>query len=62
MVVDASGKSGFTIEQLKEEGAPIPEESETAGILYFTRHYRLRPGMESRIAMNIRLRAAILVT
>ena len=46
IVVDASGKSGFTIQQLMEEGAAISEESETAGILYFTRHYRLRPGME----------------
>ncbi|MEQ9317245.1 MAG: FAD-dependent oxidoreductase, partial [Henriciella sp.] len=45
-IVDASGKSGFLIEQLKEKGAPITEESETAGILYFTRHYRLLPGVE----------------
>ena len=44
LVVDASGKGGFTIEQLMEEGANIREESETAGILYFTRHYRLLPG------------------
>ena len=46
IVVDASGKSGFLIKQLMEEGAPISEESETAGILYFTRHYRLHPGMD----------------
>ena len=46
IVVDASGKSGFTIQQLMEEGAAITEETETAGILYFTRHYRLKPGME----------------
>jgi len=45
LVVDASGKGGFTIEQLMEEGANIREESETAGILYFTRHYRLLPGI-----------------
>lgn len=45
IVVDASGKNGFTIDQLKKEGAHIPEENETAGILYFTRHYRLKPGM-----------------
>jgi 2-polyprenyl-6-methoxyphenol hydroxylase-like FAD-dependent oxidoreductase len=44
VVVDASGKSGFTIEQLMEEGAGIREESESAGILYFTRHYRFLPG------------------
>jgi 2-polyprenyl-6-methoxyphenol hydroxylase-like FAD-dependent oxidoreductase len=44
VVVDAGGKGGFGIEQLVEEGAPIAQETETAGILYFTRHYRLRPG------------------
>ena len=46
IIVDAGGKSGFLIEQLMEEGAAIEEEAETAGILYFTRHYRLLPGME----------------
>lgn len=44
VIVDASGKSGFTIEQLMEEGAGIREECESAGILYFTRHYRFLPG------------------
>jgi 2-polyprenyl-6-methoxyphenol hydroxylase-like FAD-dependent oxidoreductase len=44
VVIDAGGKNSGGIEQLIEEGAPIAEESETAGILYFTRHYRLRPG------------------
>ncbi len=44
VIVDTGGKSGFTIEQLMEEGAGIREESESAGILYFTRHYRFLPG------------------
>jgi 2-polyprenyl-6-methoxyphenol hydroxylase-like FAD-dependent oxidoreductase len=44
VVVDAAGKGGDLVGQLVEEGARITEESETAGILYFTRHYRLRPG------------------
>src|SRR5262249_14814074 len=44
VVIDAGGKNSSGVEQLIEEGAPIAEESETAGILYFTRHYRLRPG------------------
>lgn len=44
IVIDAGGKLGDSIEQLIEAGAPIAEEGETAGILYFTRHYRLRPG------------------
>lgn len=45
MVVDAAGKNDSCVEQLVAAGAPITEESETAGILYFTRHYRLRPGV-----------------
>lgn len=45
-IVDTSGKSGFLIKQLMDEGAAISEENESAGILYFTRHYRLLPGME----------------
>lgn len=45
VVVDGAGKGGDLIGRLVERGAPIREESETAGILYFTRHYRLKPGM-----------------
>ena len=45
LVVDAAGRTTAAIEQLREAGAAISEESETAGILYFTRHYRLNPGM-----------------
>lgn len=44
LVVDAGGRTTSMIEQLVEAGAVIPEEEETAGILYFTRHYRLHPG------------------
>ena len=44
IVVEAGGRNGSAIEQLVEAGAKVPEESETAGILYFTRHYRLKPG------------------
>jgi 2-polyprenyl-6-methoxyphenol hydroxylase-like FAD-dependent oxidoreductase len=46
VTVDASGKTGFLIQQLRDSGAEIAEEAETAGILYFTRHYRLLPGQE----------------
>lgn len=46
VVVDAGGKAANLIEQLIKAGAPIAEESETAGVLYFTRHYRLLPGQE----------------
>lgn len=44
LVVDAAGRTSQLVEQLVEAGAPIAEESETAGILYYTRHYRLREG------------------
>ncbi len=44
MVIDASGKNGSAIDQLMAANAPIAETSESAGILYFTRHYRLLPG------------------
>jgi 2-polyprenyl-6-methoxyphenol hydroxylase-like FAD-dependent oxidoreductase len=44
VVIDAGGKNSRSIELLAEGGMPLKEESETAGILYFTRHYRLKPG------------------
>lgn len=46
LVVDAGGKAANLIETLIRDGAPIREDSETAGVLYFTRHYRLLPGQE----------------
>lgn len=46
VVIDAGGRTSSGIEQLMEEGAPISEEAESAGILYFTRHFRLRPGVD----------------
>jgi len=45
IVVDAAGRTSAAFEQLAEAGATIPEESEDCGILYFTRHYRLNPGV-----------------
>ncbi len=45
MVVDAAGRTSGAIEQIREAGAAIPEETEDCGILYFTRHYRLNPGV-----------------
>jgi 2-polyprenyl-6-methoxyphenol hydroxylase-like FAD-dependent oxidoreductase len=44
VVVDAGGKAANLIEQLMKAGAPIAETQETAGVLYFTRHYRLLAG------------------
>ncbi|THD65063.1 FAD-dependent oxidoreductase [Phenylobacterium sp.] len=44
IVVDAAGRTSDSVEQLRAAGAGVPEETEDCGILYFTRHYRLRPG------------------
>ena len=44
VVVDAAGKGGDFVSQLVAEGARVEEAGESAGILYFTRHYRLKPG------------------
>ncbi len=43
LVVDAAGRMSQGFEWLAEAGVSTPEESEDAGILYYTRHYRLRP-------------------
>ena len=45
-VVDASGRNALLTDWLRENGVTIEEESSPAGILYFTRHYRLREGQE----------------
>lgn len=42
--VDASGRTTQGTDWLRAAGADIPEEESPAGILYFTRHYRLRDG------------------
>jgi len=44
LVVDAAGRTSSAAEQLAAAGAAIPETGERAGVIYFTRHYRLRPG------------------
>ena len=44
-VIDAGGRTSSGVEQLIEAGAAISEEAENAEILYFTRHYRLHPGV-----------------
>ena len=44
IVIDAAGKNSQMIEWLNEAGAGITEEDARAGILYFTRHYRLPGG------------------
>ncbi|MDB5467390.1 MAG: NADPH-dependent glutamate synthase beta chain [Phenylobacterium sp.] len=43
LVVDAGGRTSSAVEQLAAAGAAIAEASEGAGVIYFTRHYRLNP-------------------
>jgi 2-polyprenyl-6-methoxyphenol hydroxylase-like FAD-dependent oxidoreductase len=45
LTIDAAGRTSEAPEQLRAAGAAIGEESEDCGILYFTRHYRLLPGL-----------------
>lgn len=47
IVVDAGGRASQVCDWLAETGIVPPEESEDAGILYYTRHYRLRPGQSA---------------
>jgi len=44
LVIDAAGRTSPALEQLAAAGAVLPETGEPAGVIYFTRHYRLRPG------------------
>lgn len=44
IVVDGAGRTTGLFEYLEEMGLKAPEEEEDAGILYYTRHWRLRPG------------------
>jgi 2-polyprenyl-6-methoxyphenol hydroxylase-like FAD-dependent oxidoreductase len=46
VVIDAGGKNSQAVEQLIEAGAAVGEECEDCGILYYTRHYRLLPGLD----------------
>ena len=43
-VVDAAGRTSGALDQLVAAGAPIGQEGEPAGVIYFTRHYRLLDG------------------
>ena len=46
LTIDAAGRNSQATEQLIEAGVSISEDAEDCGILYYTRHYRLRPGAE----------------
>jgi flavin-dependent dehydrogenase len=46
VTIDASGRNTLFPDWLRAEGIEVLEEESPAGILYFTRHYRLRDGAE----------------
>ncbi|NWH08279.1 MAG: FAD-dependent oxidoreductase [Alphaproteobacteria bacterium] len=46
VTIDASGRGTMMPIWLRELGCELHEEESPAGILYFTRHYRLKEGME----------------
>lgn len=46
IIVDASGRNSTFPDWLQAEGVEVREETAPAGILYFTRHYKLLDGAE----------------
>ncbi len=46
VVVDATGRNTSFPEWLRGEGIAVREESSPCGILYYTRHYKLRDGQD----------------
>jgi 2-polyprenyl-6-methoxyphenol hydroxylase-like FAD-dependent oxidoreductase len=46
IIVDASGRNSAFPDWLRAQGLEVREESAPAGILYFTRHYKLLDGAE----------------
>jgi 2-polyprenyl-6-methoxyphenol hydroxylase-like FAD-dependent oxidoreductase len=46
VVVDATGRNTVFPEWMRAKGVDVREESNPCGILYFTRHYRLRDGQD----------------
>jgi 2-polyprenyl-6-methoxyphenol hydroxylase-like FAD-dependent oxidoreductase len=46
VTVDATGRNTLFPEWLRAEGLTVREESSPCGILYFTRHYKLRDGQD----------------
>ncbi|MBV9046144.1 MAG: FAD-dependent oxidoreductase [Alphaproteobacteria bacterium] len=46
VTVDATGRNTLFPDWLRVEGATIKEDSKPCGILYYTRHYKLRDGQD----------------
>jgi 2-polyprenyl-6-methoxyphenol hydroxylase-like FAD-dependent oxidoreductase len=53
IVVDAAGRTSVLTDWLRENGVAIDEETSPTGILYFTRHYRLRDGQDEPPRDNV---------
>ncbi|HEV2652968.1 MAG TPA: hypothetical protein VGU69_17030, partial [Rhizomicrobium sp.] len=49
LVVDASGRNTVFPDWIRAEGVAVHEEESPAGILYFTRHYKLRDGQDEPV-------------
>ncbi|HEY5336602.1 MAG TPA: hypothetical protein VIJ85_00235 [Rhizomicrobium sp.] len=49
VVVDASGRNTMFPEWFRQAGIDVREEASPCGILYFTRHYRLREGQSEPV-------------
>lgn len=49
VIIDATGRNTVFPTWLNAEGVQVAEEENPAGILYFTRHYRLRDGADEPI-------------
>ncbi|MCK9991535.1 MAG: hypothetical protein Dbin4_00055 [Alphaproteobacteria bacterium] len=45
LIIDASGRGSRSLGWLERDGIVVKEETAPAGIVYFTRHYRLLSGM-----------------
>lgn len=45
IVVDAAGRTSSSLDHLAEAGVHVGESMEPCGVIYFTRHYRLLPGL-----------------
>lgn len=52
LTIDATGRGSHAMAWLEKTGAVIKEETAPAGIFYFTRHYRLRPGTQEPARSN----------
>ena len=53
LVIDCCGRNSLLTDELRGAGASIEEERHPAGILYFTRHYRLKPGQSEPPRDNV---------